>query len=194
MQELIASLDPKLSGPIVRNVSTVKGGMLSEERRKLTCERRLLFAGGFSLFEMLVAMVILSVLAGIAVASFGEYARRTAAVRSAEVFARDLTIARTAAVGERIPVTIVFDESERSYLIRKIGGEILLTRNFGMEGEIPLSSIDLDIDGDSIVFNERGILAFHNLGSSLVAARFEGGGRSYVVSFNALGTSAVVGP
>jgi hypothetical protein len=97
------------------------------------------------------------------------------------------------AVGERVPVALVFDESEMIYRVRKDGGDVLITRNFSGEGEFPLSSIDLQVDSDSLVFSERGILNFSGVPGSLASALFEAGDRTYRVSINATGTAEVTG-
>jgi Tfp pilus assembly protein FimT len=142
---------------------------------------------------MAVVLVVISVLTGVSVVGFGEYSRRTASRRAAEVFVRDLVIARATAVAERFPVSIVFDETASRYQVRKSGGEVLISRDFSLGGEIQLSSIDLEVDSDSVVFNERGILNFSSLPGSLAVARFQAGDRTYRVSFNATGTAEVVG-
>lgn len=150
--------------------------------------------GGFSLLELSVVLLVVAVLTGISLVGFGEYARRTAPRRAAEVFVRDLRVARAVAVGERYPVAIVFDEPTRIYQVRMDDGDPIISRDFGEEAEFRLSAIDLEVDSDSLVFNERGFLNFSGVPGSLATARFEAGGRIYRVSLNASGTAEVIGP
>lgn len=149
--------------------------------------------GGFSLLELSVVLFVVAVLTGISVIGFGEYARRTAPRRAAEVFVRDLRVARAVAVGERYPVAVVFDEPSRTYQVRMDDGDPIISRDFSEEGDFLLSAIDLEVDSDSLVFNERGFLNFSGVPGSLATARFEAGGRTYQVSLNASGTAEVVG-
>jgi prepilin-type N-terminal cleavage/methylation domain-containing protein len=179
---------------IVRNGTITMEVSLTEGRRGVRPEGGSASSKrGFSLLEMAVALVVVAVITGLSVLSFGEYSRRTAARRAAEVFGRDLAVARATAVAERTPVAVVFDEAAGSYLIRTAGGDVLVSRNFGSGGEIPLSSIDLEVDADSVIFSERGILDFTGIPGSLAAALFQAGDRTYRVSFNATGMAEVEG-
>jgi prepilin-type N-terminal cleavage/methylation domain-containing protein len=146
---------------------------------------------GFSLAELIVVLIIITVGVAISVAYFGEYRSRTAARGAAETFARDLALARSTAIRERNPVAIVFDEPGLSYELRSSEGRIVVVRSFTAGGEVPLAAIDLELTGDSVVFDPRGIATLTGAPGALATARFEAGSGDYVVSFTALGAAEV---
>ncbi|HET9948361.1 MAG TPA: prepilin-type N-terminal cleavage/methylation domain-containing protein, partial [Longimicrobiales bacterium] len=78
---------------------------------------------GFTLLEVLTVLVISATVLGIALLSFGGYFRRVAAARAAEVFAQDLTLARTWALRSREPVVIRFFESGLWYQVEAPGSD-----------------------------------------------------------------------
>jgi len=133
-------------------------------------------------------MTIGLVLVGIAVVSFTAANSRTASRRAAQVFARDLATARSAAVRGRENVTIKFYESTRWYTVTTASGRTLATRRFGVNADVALSAIDLALTGDSLVFSNRGVGTFTG---SLGTAKFTSGTRTYQVSFNSIGASQV---
>lgn len=147
---------------------------------------------GFSLLELLVVMLIVGVTVGIGVMGYRTYAENTAARRAAEVFAMDLSLARSAAVRERRPVTVEFDEANLVYRIETGEGRLVRMRDFSAGGEIRLGSIALvDPAGGVFEFSPRGHADLSGTGSGLGMARFVAGGGRYQVTFNALGTSRV---
>jgi type II secretion system protein H len=146
---------------------------------------------GFSLIEMVIVLVVAALTMGVAVNSMRDYSQRTAARRAADVFARDLQIARATAIRERNTVVIDFDEAGLSYVVRTSAGRIVNTRAFGAGGEIRLQAIDLALDGDSVPFSARGIATLAGAVGSLATATFTVGSHEYEVSFSALGASEV---
>jgi prepilin-type N-terminal cleavage/methylation domain-containing protein len=143
---------------------------------------------GFTLLEMVVVLAIASTLLAIAALSFSDYNERSSARRAAQVFARDLTLARSMAVRGRETVTIDFDEGGLWYTVTTAGGRELARRRFGTSGDIRLSAIDLDQTGDSIRFSARG---FGTLSATLGTAVFTAGSIAYRVQFNGMGASTV---
>ncbi len=146
---------------------------------------------GFSLIELVVVLAVAGITLGIAVAAFGFFRDATAARRAAETFSRDLTMARGVAVRERSAVSIVFDEAERSYVVRTAAGREIQTRDFGRGGEIPLSEIALEFPGDSLTVSGRGVVLFGAMAGPLGVARFRAGSREYFVQFNALAATRI---
>lgn len=124
--------------------------------------------------------------------TYGLYQERTATRRAAKLFGLDLSLARSAAVQERRNVVIRFDEAAREYEV--ISNRRIMRRDFGNDSEVPLESIDLEMPGDSIVFNARGVADLSGIAGSLGRAVFEVGGSAFAVSFNALGASKVGEP
>jgi prepilin-type N-terminal cleavage/methylation domain-containing protein len=145
--------------------------------------------GGFTILEMVVVLVIASVLLAIAAATFSEYNERTSARRAAQVFARDLGMARSMAVRGRETVTVKFDEGGKWYSVTTATGRQLALRRFGTTREVSLSAISIDMTGDSVQFSARG--AAYLSGATLGNAVFTAGDIAYKVQFNSMGASSV---
>lgn len=152
--------------------------------------------GGFSLLEMLVVLVITGITTGFAMLAFSGYFNQTAAQSAAQVFARDLALARATAVRAQEPVVIRFYESSRWYAIEAVNsGTELVRRRFGVNADIDLSAIDLQFQGDSVVFDVHGAADLSKTGppkTTLGKATFSLGDVSYTVSFNSMGASKIV--
>ena len=147
--------------------------------------------GGFTLLEITVALLIMSLaLAGVAV-SFSSYNQSTTAKRAAQVFAQDLSVGRSYAVRSRDTVKVVFSESIPSYRIESLSGDTLIERSFTGTSEFKLDTLDLQVYGDSIYFDTRGRINFAGIYGSTGVARFIAGAGRYQVRFNLLGTSRV---
>lgn len=146
---------------------------------------------GFTLVEMVVVLVIASFVLGMSAIALREYGARTSARRAADMFARDLVIARTTALRERAVVSIVFDEFGLAYKIHSSAGRVVATRGFGPGTEVPLGTIDLELTEDSVPFNARGISTLAGAAGSLGTAQFGAGSVTYSVSFSGLGAAEV---
>ena len=103
----------------------------------------------------------------------------------------DLSLARTSAVRGREVVIVDFDEAGRSYGIRLESGDTILRREFGRDDDIPLDSLNLQLLGDSVTFDARGVGDLSGSGSPLGTASFAAGVNIYDVSFNVMGASKV---
>lgn len=149
--------------------------------------------GGFTLVELLVVVMIAVITLGVAARSYEDYLERTATERAARIFARDLRLARMNAVQARVPVIVRFDEAARSYRVVVETGRVLASRRYGGEGDVALGGIDLELPGDSLVFDGRGLADLSGVGGSLGTATFRAGSETYTVSFNSMGASRVGG-
>jgi prepilin-type N-terminal cleavage/methylation domain-containing protein len=147
---------------------------------------------GLTLVEILVAMTLALVTLTGALAVFSGYLGRTTAQRAAQVFARDLVLARSSAVRSREWVVVKFDEAALSYTVSTAAGDEVASRAFGDSSEVKLDSIDLQIVGDSVGFDGKGIADLSGAGGALGFALFAAGGFVYQVSFNGMGASRVV--
>ncbi|NIP58121.1 MAG: prepilin-type N-terminal cleavage/methylation domain-containing protein [Gemmatimonadetes bacterium] len=147
---------------------------------------------GFTILELLVVMALVVITLAITQQTYGLYQERTATRRAAKLFGLDLSLARSAAVQGRMNVVIRFDEAAREYEV--ISNRRIMRRDFGDDSDVPLESIDLELPGDSVVFDARGVADLSGIAGSLGRATFEVGGSSYAVSFNALGASKVGEP
>jgi len=147
--------------------------------------------GGFTLLEMTMALLIASItLAGFSVA-YMSYRSSVSARRAAQVFAQDLSVARSYSVRSRDTVKVVFIESTPRYVISSSAGDTLVDRSFDPTAEIVLDTMDLDVSGDSIFFDSRGRIDFSGISGSLGVARFILSNGRFRVRFNLLGTSRV---
>ena len=139
-------------------------------------------------------LLLAGVTMGLAVLTFSDYFQRSSALRAAQVFARDLTLARSSAVRARESVVIRFFESSRWYqIVATPSGTELVRRRFGVNADVDLSAIDLIFNGDTVVFSVRGVADLSNIhgSGSLGEARFEAGTTEYTVFFNSMGASKV---
>ena len=139
--------------------------------------------------EMLVSLILFTIAMALTSVVFSGYQARTAAQRAAQVFAMDLSLARTSAVRGREAVIVDFDEAGMSYCIRLESGDTIVERQFGRDDDIPLDLLNLQLTGDSLVFNARGVGDLSGSGSSLGIASFAAGETIYDVSFNVMGAS-----
>ena len=145
---------------------------------------------GFTVIEMLVSLILFTTAMSLTAIVFAGYQSRTAAQRAAQVFAMDLSYARTSAVRGRKSVIVNFDLGSVSYVVRQ-AGDTLLRREFDRDDEIPLDWLDLNLTGDSLIFDSRGVGDLSGAGGSLGLASFAAGEAIYDVSFNVMGASKV---
>ena len=146
---------------------------------------------GFTVVEMLVTLILFTITLALASSMFSGYQARTAAQRAAQVFAMDLSVARAAAVRGRVVVVVDFDEAEGTYVVREESGDTIIRREFGRGDEIPLDSLNLQMTGDSVVFDARGVGDLSGSASPLGMASFAAGAMVYDVFFNVMGASKV---
>lgn len=140
---------------------------------------------------MLIVLVIGGVLIALATISFSSSNARAAARSAAQVFSRDLALARSMAVRGREEVVIHFYEASRWYSVTTASGRELARRRFGVDADINLSAIDLGMPGDSLIFSSRGVGDLEGLGAALGEASFTSGTARYRVLFNSMGASTV---
>lgn len=149
---------------------------------------------GFTILEITIVLVLASLVMGFAGLTFSDYFQRSSARRAAQVFARDLTLARSSAIRAREKVVVRFFESSRWYQIVALdSGTEIVRRRFGVNADIDLSDIELRFRGDTVWFNARGVADLSNIqgSGSLGEARFEAGDTEYSVYFNSMGASKV---
>jgi prepilin-type N-terminal cleavage/methylation domain-containing protein len=147
---------------------------------------------GFTIVELLIVMTISAVGLGFAALAFTGYFERVAAENAAQVFAQDLVLARSWAVRSREPVVIRFYEASLWYEVeaQNTATEVA-RRRFGVNADIDLSAVTLEVTGDSLVFDSRGIADLSGAGGPLGTATFSSGAVTYTVSFNSMGASKV---
>jgi hypothetical protein len=89
----------------------------------------------------------------------------------------------------REAVTVDFDEGGVSYVVKLTSGDTLVERGFDRDDDIRLESIDLQMTGDSVVFDSRGMGDLSGSVPPLGVASFAAGESVYDVSFNVMGAS-----
>jgi prepilin-type N-terminal cleavage/methylation domain-containing protein len=149
---------------------------------------------GFTILELIIVLLLAALGMGFAGLTFSDYFQRSSARRAAQVFARDLTLARSSALRARERVVVRFFESNRWYQVVAIDSNTeLVRRRFGVNADVSLSEIDLRFRQDTVVFNARGVADLSTIqgGGALGQARFTAGDTEYRVSFNSMGASKV---
>lgn len=138
--------------------------------------------GGFTLVELLIVMSIVSLSLLIANTSYVSFRESSALNRAARVVAADVALTRSYAIRNRTAVSLVADETTRSYVIRDESGNVYLNRVFDAASEMALENLEVSSPGDSIAFNSRGMLA---LGAATIDLGRSGSSRR--VTLNAIG-------
>jgi prepilin-type N-terminal cleavage/methylation domain-containing protein len=147
---------------------------------------------GFTLIELMVVLAITAIGLTFAGISFNGYFGRVSAERAAQVFAQDLTLARSWAVRSREPVVLRFYESSLWYRVEaQTSATEVTSRRFGVNADIDLTGVTLDVAGDTLVFDSRGIADLSGAGGPLGTATFSSGAVTYTVSFNSMGASKI---
>lgn len=146
---------------------------------------------GFTLLEMLVVLVVAGIVITFGVVALTGYRAKAATEGAAHTFTRDLTLARSSARRAREAVVFRFDEVGLEYTLATEGGRQLVRRTFDGGSDMALSAIDLELPGDTLLFDERGT-AYLGGGSETVGrAVFVAGDVQVEVAFNALGAARV---
>lgn len=145
--------------------------------------QRMLNERGFTLVELLIVLSIVSLSVLIANSSYSTFRESSTLNRAGRVVAADVGLARSQAIRTRSSVALVATEATRSYVIRDGAGTVYLTRMFDNSSEMPLGLLNVQMPGDSIVFNSRGMMAV--LGTANIDIERNGGGRR--VTVNAIG-------
>ena len=115
---------------------------------------------GFTLVEMLMAVVLFGIVMGVGFTGLRSFNEASIVDRASRTVASDVTLTRSHAIRRRADVSLVADESGRSYAIREAAsGDTILVRWFGGGSDLPLTTLDVQTGGDSFTFNARGLLA-----------------------------------
>ena len=138
---------------------------------------------GFTIVEMLIVLSIVSLAMLMANSSFHTFRESSTLNRAARVIAADVSLTRSYAIRHRTQVSLVADESTQSYVIRDAAGTVYLNRVFDASSEMLIGSLDVGMAGDSVAFNERGLMS--GAGSVNIDIARSGAGRR--VQVNAVG-------
>lgn len=115
------------------------------------------WTAGFSMIEVLLVIVLLSIVMGVGFTELRQYNETTIVDRASRTLASDVSLTRSYAVRRREDVTLEADEGGRSYAIRA-GSDTLQMRWFRASSDLPLTKLDVQTTGDTFTFNARGLL------------------------------------
>lgn len=147
---------------------------------------------GFSLVELLTVIVALGVVAAVGYGAFTQYNEATIANRASRVLAGDIALTRAYAVQRRENVSLKADEADRRYVIRTPAGDTFGIGSFTANSDMPLTTLDVEVTGDSLTFDSRGLLVIPPASSAEVAlARFE---QTRTVRVSPLGRTEITNP
>lgn len=146
---------------------------------------------GFTLLEMLIVLVVAGISITFGVVALTGYRARAASEGAAHAFARDLTLARSSARRAREVVVFRFDEIGLGYTLETEAGRQLARRSFDAGSDMALTAIDLELPGDTLVFDERGTAYLGGSSETVGTAVFAAGEVAMEVAFNALGAARV---
>lgn len=141
---------------------------------------------GFTLIELVVVILMIGIIVGTAAPKYTEYRNRVVADQASSVVGTFVALARSHALQARRAATLAVNPVTRVLSIR-MEGDTIRSVNLGPGGDFEVDSLDTDMEGDTITFTARGLCTQCGMGGTgaiVVAAR----GRSYLVTFNALGT------
>lgn len=143
-------------------------------------------SAGFSLLEVLVVLVLLSIVLGIGYEGLRGFNETTTVERAARAVAGDVTLTRGYAVQRLSEVRLVADESARRYAIVDVGAapaDTLVVRSFSSSSDLPLTRLDVGLAGDHLAFDSRGMLVTGGTtGTDTIELERLGSGRRIVIS------------
>ena len=126
---------------------------------------------GFTLIELTVVVAVAAIVMTFGALAFTGFFQRNAAHRAAQIFAQDLIAARAFAVRSQERVVIRFYETTLWYEVESQSTATeIARRRFGAAGDIDLSEVTLDLAGDSLVFDVRGVADMSGAGGALGVA------------------------
>jgi prepilin-type N-terminal cleavage/methylation domain-containing protein len=146
---------------------------------------------GFALVELVMVLVLAAVLLSLGGVSLRRWTDRHAVRSAAELFARDLSLARGAAMRERAPVTLRPDDPGVGYRIVGAGERELAHRDYARGDGIRLHAIRFIQPEGGVVFGSRGMAELEGEGA-LGEVRFLLSDHEWIVHFNAAGVARVL--
>ncbi|MFQ5678154.1 MAG: Tfp pilus assembly protein FimT/FimU, partial [Gemmatimonadota bacterium] len=110
---------------------------------------------GFTIVELLMVIIVATVLLAIAYGGYRQFNEAAVVRKAAVLVGSDVGLARTLAIRQRGNVSLVAEETGRTYQIRDTGGAVLARRTFDPAAALPLDVLDVQTAGDSLTFNSR---------------------------------------
>jgi type IV fimbrial biogenesis protein FimT len=138
---------------------------------------------GFTLVEVIITMIVLSLILGAGMASLHRYIRQQQVDRAADAILWEITVARSYAIRKGESVRLVIDEASRSLTVRD-DAQTWRTLRLGPGTELPVDSLTIDIPGDSLIFSFRGFcLNCSNVSAATMAVKVGNKQRQVQVGF-----------
>ncbi len=139
---------------------------------------------GFTLTEMLTVLALAGIMLGIVTVQYSAYLERIVPDRASRMVGSYVSLTRSYAVQRRSAVTLAVNPVDLTLMIRT-EEDTIRTMPFGPDSDLPLDSLDTNIDGDSLTFTARGIcLACGVAGAGITMSASS---TSFLITFNALG-------
>lgn len=146
---------------------------------------------GVTLVELLVVMGIVAITLTLGIQAFSSYSDQNAAQRAGELFTRDLGVTRSTAVRERQPVRLCLQVDSMQYQIITAAGRSVATRQFGEGSPHRLSGMELDLSGECVTFDRRGLADLSGASSAVGTLELRSNSATAIVTFNAMGVTRV---
>lgn len=113
---------------------------------------------GYSLIELLIAIVLMGILAALGYARVGTPVQHTRVQRAANMLASDLQFAQLLAVRQRRPIAVIVDPSTRAYIIRLRDTSLTFRNRFlGQDSDFQLDS--LSVSPTTVTLYPNGVAA-----------------------------------
>jgi len=143
--------------------------------------------GGVTLIELLIAITVLGTILTVGMRAYVNFNEALTGRKAARLIAADVALTRFYAIQRRSNVALVADEATMTYMIRAADGTVLRRRYHDVTSALPLDLLDIQLSGDSLVFNARGLLA----GAAAVEIEVGRNGRNRTIRATALGRAVV---
>jgi len=140
---------------------------------------------GFSLIELISVLVLLGIMTGIAATGYTRYLERSVPDRASRVVGSYVSLARSYAIQRRSEVTLVVLPEHLRLEIRSSEEGLIRTLSFDEDSDLPLGTLDTNIDGDRLTFNARGVCSVCGISGNGITVT--AGSTTYLITFNALG-------
>ena len=114
-------------------------------------------ASGFTLLEILVAVVIAGLLMGLTASGMRTLDRQQRRERLAREVLWEVTVARSYALRGAVPMALVADSVNKTLMVRDGFGTVYRTLGFGIATEFSATGLVINTAGDSLAFSARGM-------------------------------------
>ncbi len=141
---------------------------------------------GFTLIELLVTMAFIAILMTIGFGAFRNYVQQQLGRRAAQAVVWEVTLARSYAIRSGQPIAIVADETARTLVTRDSTSKVWHRLDLGPSSDLPVTTLDMLLTGDSLVFSRRG-LCLNCLAGQVSKITVGDGHRNYTLEISLLG-------